>query len=280
MERISPLVDFAFKKLFGIEENKDILIELINSIVSEKDVVSDITIENPYNEKNFKNDKKSILDIKAKCKQSGKWYNIEMQFMNQDYYDVRALYYWSRMYNYQLSNGINYDNLKKTIAINFLNFNCLDEEKYHNVYGLLNLETKNEYPADHLEIHFVELKKYHNELSSLLDKWVQFLNNATKYSVQNLPQELRIPAILKATDALEHINFTAEERETYEARLKWLRDEEMALKKAKREGLEEGMQKATINIVKQMLNSGLEISMIQKITGLSQLKIQQIQENN
>jgi len=65
-ERISPRIDIAFKKIFGVEENKDLLISLINSIVSNDDQVADVTLLNPYNPKNFKQDKLSILDIKAK----------------------------------------------------------------------------------------------------------------------------------------------------------------------------------------------------------------------
>ena len=158
MDTLNPLVDFAFKKLFGVEENKDILIDLINAIVSDKDQVSDIELKNPYNPKTFQKDKLSILDIKAKGTNS-RWYNIEMQIIDQEYYDVRALYYWSRVYNGQLASGINYDNLQKTISINFLNFNCLDEEEYHNIYKIRNIRTNNEYNKDHLEIHFIELKK-------------------------------------------------------------------------------------------------------------------------
>ena len=61
-ERISPRIDIAFKKIFGVEENKDLLISLINSIVSNEDQVADVTLLNPYNPKNFKSDKLSILD--------------------------------------------------------------------------------------------------------------------------------------------------------------------------------------------------------------------------
>ena len=66
MERISPRIDIAFKKIFGVEENKDLLISLINSIVGKDDQVSEVTLLNPYNPKSFKKDKLSILDIKAK----------------------------------------------------------------------------------------------------------------------------------------------------------------------------------------------------------------------
>lgn len=71
MERINPRVDIAFKKIFGIEENKDLLISLINSIVSEEDQVVDITLLNPYNPKNFAQDvSKELEDIVARVKNS------------------------------------------------------------------------------------------------------------------------------------------------------------------------------------------------------------------
>ena len=66
MGKINPRVDLAFKKIFGTEENKDLLISLINSTVGEEDQVIDVVLLNPYNQKNFKQDKLSILDIKAK----------------------------------------------------------------------------------------------------------------------------------------------------------------------------------------------------------------------
>ena len=76
MEKISPRVDLAFKKIFGVEENKDLLISLINSIVGKEDQVKEVTLLNPYSPKNFRQDKLSILDVKA-TNQEGKRFNIE-----------------------------------------------------------------------------------------------------------------------------------------------------------------------------------------------------------
>ena len=284
-EKLNPLVDFAFKKLFGVDENKDILIDLINAVVSEEDKIESIEIKNPYNERAFKQDKQSILDIKARGTNK-RWYVIEMQIMDQTYFDARALYYWSRVYHAQLSNGINYDCLEKTISINFLNFDCLKEQGYHNVYKLMNTNSGAIYPNDHLEIHFVELIKYHETFSTMLDKWANFLVKAFEYDSKHLPKELQIPTIERALDALEHMYLTADERESYEARLKWLRDEEMALKKAKAvgiqegiakgkaEGIEEGLAKGekrrTIEIAKAMILQKMPLEAIISVTGLSE----------
>ena len=104
MTRISPKVDIAFKKIFGVEENKDLLISLINSIVGEEDQVADVTLLNPYNPKSFKTDKLSILDIKAQGV-DGKRFNIEIQISDEADYDKRALYYWAKLYTEQLKSS-------------------------------------------------------------------------------------------------------------------------------------------------------------------------------
>lgn len=70
MAILNPRVDFAFKKLFGTRENKEILISFINAVVSENDRVTDVLLLNPYNNKEYGSDKLSILDIKAIDEQS------------------------------------------------------------------------------------------------------------------------------------------------------------------------------------------------------------------
>ena len=114
--KISPRIDLAFKKIFGVEENKDLLISLLNSIVSAEDQVVEVTLLNPYNAQNFKNDKLSILDIKAKSA-DGKQFNIEIQITDEADYDKRALYYWGKLYTEQLKTSDPYSLLAKTIGI-------------------------------------------------------------------------------------------------------------------------------------------------------------------
>ena len=119
-EKINPRVDIAFKKIFGTEDNKDLLISLINSIVGEEDQVVDVILLNPYNQKNFKSDKLSILDIKAEG-DHGKKFNIEIQITDEADYDKRALYYWAKLYAEQLKERDDYGTLEKVIGIHILN---------------------------------------------------------------------------------------------------------------------------------------------------------------
>ncbi|MGC1183396.1 Rpn family recombination-promoting nuclease/putative transposase, partial [Legionella sp.] len=233
MQRITPRVDIAFKKIFGVEENKDLLISLINSIISEEDQVSEITLLNPYNPKNFRNDKLSILDIKAKGIE-GKRFNIEIQISDEADYNKRALYYWAKLYTEQLKEAEDDANLSKAIGIHILNFTSIPEsDKYHNVFHIVEKENGLKYFKD-LELHTIELKKFadsvSNELSDViakiktsLDIWVAFL---TKYSLldkDNLPESLEEnTGLKKALNVLEVMNFNEAEREDYENHLKWL----------------------------------------------------------
>ena len=173
MEKITPKVDLAFKKIFGVEENKDLLIELINATVSPADQVVDVTLLNPYNPKNFRSDKLSILDIKA-ISETGKRFNIEIQITDEADYDKRALYYWAKLYTDQLKVSEGYSKLNKAIGIHILNFiSIADNKKYHNVFRITEKESGISYFHD-LELHTIELTKFSKDpdenLTSLLKK--------------------------------------------------------------------------------------------------------------
>jgi predicted transposase/invertase (TIGR01784 family) len=228
---LNPRVDLVFKKLFGNEEHTDLLISLVNSIVSAEDQIVRIEIKNPYNEKSFSRDKLSVLDIKAQD-EKGRWYNIEIQISGPDYHHKAPLYEWSRLYAAQREEVTSFGKFVKTIGINILNFNCLPDETYHNTFRMLNVETGTEL-VDHLEIHFIELKKYEGDTENVktaLDRWIVFLTRAHEFSRSKIPPTLaEDTSIAHAIEILDTMWLSADEQEVYEARLKWLRDEEMAI---------------------------------------------------
>ncbi|MEQ8225682.1 MAG: Rpn family recombination-promoting nuclease/putative transposase, partial [Candidatus Eremiobacterota bacterium] len=215
MCKINPRVDFAFKLIFGNEQNKDILISLLNAILEDYQAypIESIEILNPLGSKEYSKDKLTILDIKAKD-EKGEFYNIEMQIADQYYYQKRALYYWSRLYTSQISEGIGYQNLARTVSINILNFNTIKEKDYHNIYRLKELK-KNTDLTDQLEIHFIELEKFSKELPDLkrtMDRWIYFLKHAEKFTETNLPEPLKeIEPIEKANVMLDRISLNKEQ---------------------------------------------------------------------
>ena len=256
MSDINPRVDIAFKKIFGVEENKDLLISLINSIVSEADQISDVILLNPYNPKNFKTDKLSILDIKAR-NQDGKRFNIEIQISDEADYEKRALYYWGKLYTEQLKVAEDYSNLSKAVGIHILNFTSIPEiDKYHNVFRVSEKDSGLVYFRD-LELHTIELNKFtpdsKDELSDIvarvktsLDMWSAFLTRHDLLNKDNLPKELNNNNLKKALNVLEVMNFSEIERDAYEDHLKWLRIEANTLKnyeqRGEARGREEGIQ--------------------------------------
>ena len=283
--RLNPKVDFAFKKLFGSEENKDILISFINSMLSENQQIKDVYLKNPYNIANYRKDKMSILDIKA-VDDKGIWYDIEMQLSEQIFYEKRAFYYWAKVYSDQLEGGYNYDKLRKTISINILDFDYLDEEKFHNVYKVYNEKSKKELSSV-FEMHFVELNKFKKDFKDVrtaLDRWIVFLNRAYELEKDKIPEELAVDeSVKKAVERLDVMYLDKDEREIYENDLKRLRDYIAGMKTAEIRGMEKGMEKGIkqgqyhekINIAKNLLDvldnktiaikTGLTIEEIQKL---------------
>ena len=302
MEKIQPRVDLAFKKIFGVEENKDLLISLINSIVGQDDQVEDITLLNPYNPKNFRQDKLSILDIKAKGI-DGKRFNIEIQISDEADYDKRALYYWAKLYTEQLKVSQDYSALSKAIGIHILNFTSIPQAKnYHNVFHITEKENGFAYFKD-LELHTIELNKFTSDSSeelqdivaktrNALDMWVAFLTRHDLLKAERLPKELDDKNLKKALHVLDFLNFSEEERELYEDHLKWLRIEANTLKKtaekAKEEGIAEGIfigeakgiERRNIEVAINMIKQKLDNKLISSVTGLTLEEILKLKNKN
>jgi len=287
--------------LFGVEENKDLLISLINSVVSSADQVADVIILNPYNAQNFRSDKLSILDIKAKG-ENGKRFNIEIQITDEADYDKRALYYWAKLYTEQLASGDDYSSLSKAIGIHILNFiSITDDERYHNCFQILEKETGEKYFTD-LELHTIELKKFEGEtkelseligkVKSTLDIWLAFLTKHNLLNKDKLPPELDDQNLKKALSVLEVMNFSSEEREAYDDHLKWLMIETNTLKKhyeqGKAEGREEGREEGIKigeakgltqgkeQIAIEMIKDGFDYEKISQITGFELEEIKKL----
>jgi hypothetical protein len=303
MSKISPRVDIAFKKIFGVEENKDLLISLVNSIVGPADQVSDLTLLNPYNPKNFKQDKLSILDIKA-LGVDGKRFNIEIQITDAADYDKRALYYWAKLYTEQLKAAEYYSTLSKAIGIHILNFTSIPETpKYHNVFHVREKDDSSLTYFKDLELHTIELRKFSNnpdeelaqvvaKVKNALDVWMAFLTRHELLKKDDLPEVLDDPKLAKAMHVLEVMNFTEEERDSYEEHLKWLRMEAGTLEKVREDGIAEGEAKGraegieigeakgeakrNIEIAKKMLQMNIDVNTISAATGLNKEEISKL----
>jgi predicted transposase/invertase (TIGR01784 family) len=297
MCRINPRVDFAFKKLFGSEENKDLLISLINAIISPTDQITEIELKNPYSLANYRAGKMSIMDIKARDK-TGKWFNVEMQISEDFYYDKRAIYYWAKLVAEQLGDGMKYRELKKTFSINILDFDLIpDADTFHNLYKILNVKTgQADTLHDVFEMHYVELSKFkkaYHEIATTLDRWTTFLTRAHELDKNNVPIELAVDKeIVKAIEVVDRL-FDDDERQIYDTRMQaladvesqissawdkgWLEGEEAGMEKGIEKGIEAGIEKEKLNIARSLLDI-LDVEIIAFKTGLTQEEIERLKQ--
>ena len=262
IELLSPKVDFVFKKIFGSENNKEILISFLNAVIDNNEPIVSVEILNTDVEKEFLDDKFSRLDIKAKTNKNH-MINIEIQVKNEYNMIKRSLYYWGKVYINQLKNKGKYTELERTVCINILDFKCIDNLRYHNVFRLKEMET-NEELTDAMEIHFIELPKLDTnmKIKNVLEAWLQFIKQPEK----NL--ELDIKEIKDAKNELCRLSGNEKEREMYFMREQSLIQKESALDGAKQEGKQEGREEEKIEIAKQLLDI-LDDKTIAQKTGLS-----------
>ena len=278
---LNPQIDFVFKKIFGTEKNKPILINFLNAVIKPITPIKDVEIKNNDIDKDFIEDKFSRLDVKATTSNK-EHINIEIQVKNEYNMIQRTLYYWSKMYSEQIQNRDNYSKLERTVCINILNFKYLKNDKYHNAYRLKEI-TSNEELTDLQEIHFIELPKFNEignkeyvenvEKMDALEKWLEFLVEPESNTVRQL--ELSNEEIKLAKSELYRLSMDSKEREQYNMREKAIYDRISALENAEAKGKRE----SKLEVVKESLSQGLEISLISKITGLSEEEILKIKKD-
>ena len=257
---LNPKIDFVFKKIFGSEEHPEILISFLNAVLKPKKPIVSVEIKNSDLEKEYIEDKFSRLDVKA-LTSNKEIINIEIQLKNEYNMIQRSLYYWSKLYEEQLSEGDRYDKLSRTVCINILDFKYLKNDRFHNGYRLKEIET-NEELTDLQEIHFIEipkLKRFESteEIVDLLEGWVEFLRDPESEVIRKL--EMSNKEIREAKDELYRLSRNSKERELYYLREKSLRDEISALANAKEKVLKEGLKQGLFEGKLESARSFLDI---------------------
>ena len=256
---LSPKVDFVFKKIFGNEKHPNILISFLNAVIKPTDLIKSVQIKNTDIEKEHIEDKYSRLDIKA-VTNNGEHINIEIQVKNEYNMIKRSLYYWSKMYEGQLTKGQDYDTLSRTICINILDFKYLKNDNFHNCYRLKEKNT-NEELTDVMELHFIEipkLRKLENteDISDMLEAWITFIERPTSELIDKL--EMSSDEIKEAKEELLRLSGNNKERERYEKRFESLLEQNSLIANAERKGLQKGLEKGLQKGIEKGLQKGIE----------------------
>ena len=287
MKFADPKNDLAFKKIFGNNKHKNILISFLNAVLDFKGKyeIVDVELVNPYQIPKIPELKETILDIKATNKNKENFI-VEMQKKDLGNFTKRSLYYTSKAYVEQLPKGNDYTKLKKVYFIGILNFDIFDNKNYISRHLIINQET-NTQDLDDFEFTFIELPKFNkklNELETILDKWVYFLKHTEELTF--IPKEFKDKEeFLEAFEIATQQTWDKKEMEVYDYIALKEFDEINALRTAEKKGLEKGIQKgkeegkkeAKIEVAKTSLKQGLDIKTIAMITGLSEKEIKNIE---
>lgn len=296
MNFINPKTDFAFKRIFGSEQNKDILISFLNGLLYEgNSIIEDLDILNPYQAPRIRGVKDTYLDVKALLNNQ-ETVIIEMQVLNVEGFEKRILYNAAKAYSMQLEIGQEYTRLNPVIALTITDFEMFANlPKPLSRFILKEREYLVDYPIYDIELVFVELPKFAKEIDeveTLTEQWIYFLKSAAK--VKEVPEKIgRVPEIRKAFEVANIATLNREEIEELEQREIYIMDQRNAIKRAARQGLEQGLQQGLQQGLEQGLEQGsqqraLEIAKrlldrldevtISQITGVSLEEIQRLQQ--
>lgn len=258
---IDPKVDYVFKRMFGVEENRDLLINLIHSIMQPRpeEQIAEVEFLNPFNEKESATDKLSILDIKARD-QHGRQFNVEMQMLAHAFFRQRVLYYWAVLHQRQLQEGESYATLRPTVSVCFVNDELFPSiPDYHLVFRLINTRHGVSL-TDDIVVHLVELPKFAlsaEQLVTPLDKWAYFFVHGAELDTDVLPGSLNTPEFNRAMGVLEMFTKSELERDRYEMRLKAIRDDIARQETALQRGLAAGRTIGRIHTLQSLLGRPL-----------------------
>lgn len=280
MQFINPKTDFAFKRIFGSSESKNILKSFLNALIYKgQPVIEDLEIIDPALASKISGLKDTYLDVKAKIN-DGKTVIIEMQVLNISSFAKRVVYNAAKTYATQLGRGEGYSKLKPVLALTITDFEMFaNHQKVISHFVFKETENLFDYPDPEIELFFVELPKFNKtleELESITDKWIYFMKNAP--SLEMIPEKMgEISEIQQAFTIANEANLSREELEDLEKREMVIEDQRNLILRGQQEGREEGMRERSFEIAKELLDV-LDDQTISQKTGLTLEDIQQLRQ--
>ncbi|MDN5248291.1 MAG: Rpn family recombination-promoting nuclease/putative transposase [Wolbachia endosymbiont of Tyrophagus putrescentiae] len=278
--------DIAFKRIFGTEKNKDILIHFLNDILGFTGVneIKEIEFLSTIQDPEIASKKQSIVDVLCKD-ENGIQVIVEMQIAKTKGFEKRAQYYAAKAYSRQADKGDQYHNLREIIFIAIAD--CIlfpDKKEYKSDHMILD---KNNYEHDLKDFYFtfIELPKFsktkEDQLENIVEKWIYFFKYADETSEEDLERIIGSDVIIKkAYEELNRFNWSEKEFIAYEQEVKRIRDEQAILEHklddATEKGRQEGIKIGAERVAKNLLRSGISIDIISQTTGLSASEIEKL----
>lgn len=295
---INPYTDFGFKKLFGTEMNKDLLISFLNAILGNGDVgITEVSYLNSEHLGDGYGDRRAVFDVYCQT-ESGAKFIVEMQKGEQRFFKDRSIYYATTPIREQAPQGRWDYHLEDVYLVGVLDFVFPDEEYPKEIYRheikLKDVEDNHVF-YDKLTFVYLEMPKFtktEDELETMADKWMYAIRNLSR--LLDRPKALQDRIFKKFFEQAEIARYSAEERRDYEESVKIYRDyintvdtahlrgyekglaeglEEgrvKGLEEGRAEGLKEGIHQASIATARRMKSLHIPLSVISQTTGLSE----------
>jgi predicted transposase/invertase (TIGR01784 family) len=287
---INPFTDFGFKKIFGEQASKELLIDFLNALIPQANKIIDLNFKNTEHLGQKELDRNAIFDIYCE-NQSNEKFIVELQKAKQNYFRERTIYYSTFPIREQAEKGEWNYNLNAVFCIGILDFTFNDYESEPEKSEVVHtIKLKNQHgntfyeKLTYIYIEMPNFNKLEDNLSSRLDKWLFFIKNLEDF--QSIPSIFSDEIFEKAFEKAELAKFGQEEMDKYESSLKLYRDLKGVIDTAfidgrsegKIEGLEEGrqagLQEGKYNMAKLLKDNGVQIELIIQTTGLTREEIE------
>lgn len=273
---VNPFTDFGFKKIFGEEASKPLLMDFLNALLSPAIKIVTLTFKNTEQLGHAEADRKVIYDIYCE-NEIGEKFIVELQKAKQNYFKERTIYYSTFPIQEQAEKGEWNYNLKAVYCIGILDFTFDDyesePEKSEVVHTIQLKNQNNKVFYEKLSYIYLEMPNFkleENELKTRLDKWLYFIKYLEDF--QTIPHIFTDEIFAQAFEKAELAQFAPNELEKYENSLKVYRD----LKGVIDTAFDEGKMEGKVEVAKALKESGVPIEIISKSTGLSVSEIDKL----
>ena len=272
---INPLTDFGFKRLFGTEPNKNLLIDFLNVILPTQHRVKDLTYQSTENLGNTPIDREAIFDLHCQS-EKGEKFIVEMQKAKHNYFKDRSIYYASFPIQDQAQKGDWNYKLAPVYTIGILDFVFDEDKNDDNFLHIVELKDQDcQVFYEKLKFIYLELPKFNktiNQLNDHFDKWLFLLKHLPELEEPPLPLQENV--FMQLFEVAQITNFSQQERDAYENSLKYYRDMKGVIETAREEGREDGMR----SLLFKQLSRKLGIIPDEIKVLLNQLSLEQLDE--
>ena len=268
---VNPFTDFGFKRIFGQEDTKRLLMGFLNALFEGEFVITDLTYLDKeqlgYENKKYKG---IIYDILCRT-DKGEDFILEMQNRNQSHFQDRALYYMCRRIIHQRKRGEKWNYRYPAVyGIFLMNFtNKVLKDAFYSSFSVRNDDT-NCRLTDKLRMVFLQLpifKKTEKECTTNLDKWTYIIKNMN--TLKEIPWKEQDELFEELSKVSNVAALTPQERIIYEHNLKVYWDNNAVQEAAYDDGHEAGLIEGIKKTALSLMQHGFADDMISTITGLS-----------